>query len=94
MVVLYERRLGDDVYTRLGEVGATRVGSSFAATAASGPECVVTGGLGTIAVEYQGKKYFVCCSGCRELFDDDPAAVLADYRQRKTEEKAKREQAE
>ncbi len=90
MVVLYERRLGD-VFTRLGEVGATRVGSSFATAAASGPECVVTGGLGTIAVEYEGKKYFVCCSGCRELFDDDPAGVLAEYHQRKVEEKAQRE---
>ncbi len=92
MVVLYEKRLGDDVYVGMGEVGATRVGSSFAKRAASGPECVVTGGLGTIAVEYQGKKYFVCCSGCRELFDEDPAGVLADYRQRKAEEKAQQEQ--
>ncbi|MEX2112579.1 MAG: hypothetical protein WD845_05300 [Pirellulales bacterium] len=92
MVVLYERRLGDDVYVGMGEVGATRAGSSFAKRAASGPECVVTGGLGTIAVEYEGKKYFVCCSGCRDLFDEDPAGVLADYRQRKADEKAKLEQ--
>lgn len=90
MVVLYEKRLGD-VYSRLGEVGSTRVGSSFAKSAASGPECIVTGGLGTIAVEYQGKKYFVCCSGCKELFDEDPAAVIEDYRKRKAEEKAQRD---
>jgi hypothetical protein len=90
MVVLYEKRLGD-VYTRLGEVGSTRVGSSFATAAASGPECVVTGGLGTIAVEYEGQKYFVCCTGCRDLFEEDPAGVLAEYRQRKADEKQKRQ---
>jgi hypothetical protein len=92
MVVLYEKCLGDDVFTRLGEVGSTRVGSSFATTATSGPECVVTGGLGTIAVEYEGQKYFVCCTGCRDLFEDDPAGVLAEFRQRKAEEKQERDQ--
>jgi hypothetical protein len=90
MVVLYEKRQGE-VYSRLGEVGSTRKGSSFAKTAASGPECIVTGGLGTIAVEYEGKKYFVCCSGCKELFDDDPAAVIEEYRQRKAQERSRRD---
>lgn len=92
MVVLYEKRSGE-VYTRLGEVGSTRVGSSFATAASSGPECVVTGGLGTIAVEFAGQKYFVCCSGCRDLFEEDPAAVLAEYRKRKADEKRQQEQA-
>jgi hypothetical protein len=87
-VLLLEKRLGEGVYSRLAEVGATRKGSSFASKAAAGPECVVTGGLGTIAVEYEGKKYFVCCTGCRDLFNEDPAGVLADYRQRKAEEKS------
>ncbi len=87
-VMLLEKRLGQGVYSRLAEIGATRKGSSFATKAAAGPECVVTGGLGTIAVEYEGKKYFVCCTGCRDLFNEDPAGVLADYRQRKAEEKA------
>ena len=77
-----------DVYSRLAEVGATRKGSSFRQGGRRWPECVVTGGLGTIAVEYEGKKYFVCCTGCRDLFNEDPAGVLADYRQRKAEEKA------
>jgi hypothetical protein len=90
MVVLYEKRVGNDVYSRLAEVGSTRKGSAFAKTAASGPECVVTGGLGTIAVEYQGKKYFVCCTGCRDLFNDDPAGVLEEFRQRKAAERAEK----
>jgi hypothetical protein len=88
LVMLLEKKLGDGVYTRLAEIGATRKGSSFATKATAGPECVVTGGLGTIAVEYEGKKYFVCCTGCRDLFNEDPAGVLADYRARKAEEAA------
>jgi hypothetical protein len=87
MLVLYERRTGG-AYSRLAEVGSTRKGSSFAKNVATGPECVVTGGLGTIAVEHQGKKYFVCCTGCRDLFKDDPEGVLAEYRERKAAERA------
>ena len=90
MVVLFEKRLGAGIFGRMAEVGSTRKGSSFAKNATSGPECVVTGGLGKIAVEHQGKRYFVCCSGCRDLFNDDPEGVLADYRKRKDEEATKR----
>lgn len=88
LLMLYERRAAGDRYTRLAEVGYTRVGASFA-KGSGGPECVVTGGVGTIAVEYQGKKYYVCCTGCRDLFNDDPAGVLAEYRQRKAAEREK-----
>lgn len=92
LVVLYEKRLaGGDRYTRLAEVGYTRKGSSFA-QGVSQPECVVTGGLGTIEVQYQGKTYLVCCTGCRDLFNDDPEGVLADYRERKAKEKAEKAQ--
>jgi YHS domain-containing protein len=38
-------------------------------------------------VEYQGKKYYVCCTGCRDLFNDDPAGGLEEYRQRKAAKK-------
>jgi hypothetical protein len=90
MAVLYEKRLGADSFARLAEVGATRQGSSFAKNAASGPECVVTGGLGEIAVEHNGKTYYVCCTGCRDLFLEDPDGVLAEYRARKEAERAKK----
>ena len=88
MLVLYEKRLAEGTFARLAEVGSTRKGSSFAKAAASGPECVVTGGLGTIAVTHKGQKYFVCCTGCRDLFLDDPEKALVEYRQRKEDEKA------
>ncbi len=88
MLVLLEKRLSADAFARLAEIGSTRKGSSFAKAAASGPECVVTGGLGTIAVTHEGQTYFVCCGGCRDLFNEDPAGVLADYRERKKVERA------
>ena len=88
MLVLYEKGSGES-FTRLAEVGSTRIGSSFARAGANGPECVVTGGLGTIVVEHEGKKYYVCCSGCRDYFLENPAGVLAEFRERKAAEKNK-----
>ena len=52
-------------------------------------ECVVTGGAGTIMVTYKGQSYWVCCTGCRDLFNEDPEKVLAEYRARKETEKKK-----
>ncbi|MGF1580855.1 MAG: hypothetical protein ACFCD0_15945 [Gemmataceae bacterium] len=48
-----------------------------------GPECVVTGGRGTMAVSYDGKTYYVCCSGCRDAFNANPAKIIAEYKKRK-----------
>lgn len=62
---------------RLGEVGFTRQGVAFA-QGDSYPECIVTGGRGTIRVSHAGRDYWVCCTGCKDLFTDDPAGVLAD----------------
>lgn len=64
-------------YQRLGEIGYTRQGVAFAAGDSS-PVCIVTGGRGTIQVSHEGKTYWVCCSGCRDLFKDDPKAILAE----------------
>jgi YHS domain-containing protein len=73
------------MYHQLGEVGYTREGVAFAA-GESGPVCIVTEGRGTMTVSYKGKTYHVCCSGCRDLFNDNPEAVLAEAAER---EKAK-----
>lgn len=64
-------------FQRLGEVGYTREGVAFAA-GDSYPLCVVTEGRGTTRVSYKGKTYWVCCSGCRDLFNENPEAVLAE----------------
>lgn len=88
MLVLFERRVGENRYLRMAEVGYTREGSDFG-RGTNYIECVVTGGVGTIPVTFDGKTYYVCCTGCRDLFNDDPAAAIAEYRERKEQEKQK-----
>ena len=60
------------------EVGATKQGVPFAVTA-KGPECIVSGGLGTSTVSYKGKNYYVCCSGCRDAFVSEPEKYIKEY---------------
>lgn len=90
LVVLYEKHLGGDRYARLAEVGNTRKGSAFGKGGDGHPECVVTGGHGTIKVEHAGKSYFVCCTGCRDEFLEHPEQILAEYQARKAKEKEKK----
>lgn len=87
LVVLYEKKSTiSDRLTRLAEVGYTRVGSGFG-KGSNGPECVVTGGVGTIAVTHKGQTYYVCCAGCKDIFNEAPDKVLAEYKARKEKEK-------
>jgi len=87
MVMRLERQIGKSTRTtRLAELGLTRKGSGFA-KGAGGPECIVTGGLAKMKVSYKGKSYDVCCGGCKALFEEDPEAVLAEWRERLAEEK-------
>src|SRR5947199_69793 len=50
---------GREDFTRLYEVGVTKEGVAFAGKGDNNPECVVSGGLGTMAVSYKGKTYYV-----------------------------------
>lgn len=86
MIVLFERQVAADRFVRLSEVGFTRKGSNFG-KGTNYIECVVTGGVGTTAVTYKGKTYYVCCTGCRDYFNDDPEGAIAEYQERKAEEK-------
>ena len=81
LLVLLEAQGPDNDFTRLGEVGYTRKGIAFAA-GESGPVCIVTEGRGTIQVAYKGKTYYVCCSGCKDLFNENPEAILAEAAER------------
>lgn len=86
-LVLHERRRGDaGLYLRVAEVGYTRAGTSLAIEGAGEPICVVTGGKGTTKVMYKGETYYVCCSGCKQAFDDDPAGIVAEYKKRLLEQ--------
>lgn len=90
ILLLYEkRRASSSFYSRVGEVGYTREGTRLASSGSSGPVCVVTGGAGTIKVSHEGKTYYVCCTGCRDAFNDDPVGILADYRAKLAERKSK-----
>jgi YHS domain-containing protein len=76
------RPAGAGAFARRYQVGATKEGEPFA-DVPRGPECVVSGGKGTIAVSHKGKTYYVCCSGCRDEFRSDPEKYVREYEARK-----------
>lgn len=85
-LVRYERgQAGRTFAARLGEVGYTREGTRLANVGEVGPVCIVTGGRGTILVKHEGKSYYVCCTGCKQAFEDDPAGVIAEYEAKRAE---------
>ena len=86
LVLLEKRGPSGDQLTRLAEVGYTRQGSGFGKIVTQ-RECVVTGGLGTIEVTHAGKTYYVCCTGCRDYFNENAEKVLAEYAARKADAK-------
>ncbi len=82
-IVLFEKkRATSRGLARVAEVGYTREGTRLAVEGGDGPECVVTGGKGTIAISYKGQTYYVCCSGCKQAFSENPEKILAEYRAR------------
>ncbi|MEX2027400.1 MAG: hypothetical protein WEH44_08865 [Pirellulaceae bacterium] len=91
LLVLLEKLAAAGTFARVAEIGYTRRGSGFG-QGTTGPECVVTGGFGSIEVTHMGQKYYVCCTGCRDYFNENPDEVLAEYKTRKEEEKKKRKE--
>jgi hypothetical protein len=73
---------GRTLFNKVYQVGASKEGESFA-TSAKKNECIVTGGLGTMTVSYMGETYFVCCSGCRDAFNEDPAKFVKEFKEKK-----------
>ena len=85
------RRADRSTFTPVYQVGATKMGVAFA-TEDKGIECIVSGGKGTIPVAYKGKTYYVCCTGCRDAFNDDPEKYIREYEEAKKEkEKEKKD---
>jgi hypothetical protein len=66
------------LFTSDFQVAFTREGESFGAREKK-VECVVSGGLGTIAVSHKGVTYYVCCSGCRDAFNEEPEKYIKEY---------------
>jgi hypothetical protein len=67
-------------------VAATKEGESLAAKEKK-TECIVSGGLGTIPVSYKGETYYVCCSGCRDAFKEEPEKYIAEWKAKKAGKK-------
>jgi len=79
----YETKAADArAFAKVYQVGATKNGVPFA-EGETGPECIVSGGLGTIKVTYNGQTYYVCCSGCRDAFKDDPEKYIKEAEAKK-----------
>jgi YHS domain-containing protein len=89
-LVLFEKRPAEgDRFSRIVEVGYTREGTTLAVEGAGEPECIVSGGKGPMQIAYKGKTYWVCCSGCRDAFNDDPEGILAEAAARAEKKKKK-----
>lgn len=65
------RPIAGKQYIKKYQIGATKEGEAFAKTG-KGNECIVSGGRGTIPVTHKGTTYYVCCSGCKDAFLEDP----------------------
>lgn len=74
-VALQKKSFG--VSKKLVEAGLTKEGVSLAGGKKN--ECIVTGGAATMAVSYNGKTYYVCCSGCRDEFNANPKKYVDEY---------------
>jgi YHS domain-containing protein len=73
---------GQTAFAPRFRVGATKEGVAFAGGDA-GPECIVSGGKGTMKVSYKGKTYYVCCTGCRDEFNAEPEKYVQEYEAKK-----------
>jgi YHS domain-containing protein len=82
------KKPGRASFARLYRVGVTRKDVPFAGKGDGSPECVVSGGKGTIPVSYKGKTYYVCCSGCRDEFNENPVKYIKEFEARLAKEKA------
>ena len=73
---------GGTLFVKGYQVACTKKGEALGVRAKKA-ECVVTGGLGTSTVTYMGQTYYVCCSGCRDAFNEDPEKYIKEYEARK-----------
>lgn len=73
------RRRGKAEFRRYDTVSTQREGTSFAKSDATYAEktCIISEGLGTIELTYKGRSYWVCCTGCKAAFEEDPETWIA-----------------
>jgi hypothetical protein len=73
---------GKTLFVKDYQVACTKEGESLGASAKKN-ECVVSGGLGTIAVSFKGETFYVCCTGCRDAFNENPEKYVAEFKAKK-----------
>jgi hypothetical protein len=78
---------GRKSFRGLYQIGATKKDVPFAGDD-DRPECVVSGGLGTMKVTYKDETFFVCCSGCRTEFNANPEQYVKAYKEKLAKKKA------
>ena len=83
-IVEVDRKRGSGPFTRMDTIHTQREGTSFAVSSTDYGEktCIISQGLGTIPVSHDGKTYWVCCTGCKAAFEEDPARWIAKYEER------------
>ena len=76
-----DRKRGSSKFLRVDTINTQREGTSFALSDTDYGEktCVISQGLGTTQVSYKGKSYWVCCSGCKAAFEDEPEKWIAKF---------------
>ncbi len=71
---------GEKQFRRMIQAGLQREGESLAASGSGGGDdkvkCVVTGGAATMSVSYKGQTIPLCCTGCRDEFNDNPEKYI------------------
>lgn len=74
-------RLRGSRFVRFDTAASQREGTSFALDDSDYKDrtCVISQGLGTTQVSYKGKSYWVCCSGCKAAFEEDPEKWIAKF---------------
>jgi hypothetical protein len=80
-----ERRRGSGAFQRVDTVHTQREGTSFALSSSDYGEktCIISQGLGVMTVSYKGQSYYVCCTGCKAAFEDDPEGWIAKWEAKK-----------
>ncbi len=72
---------GGTIWRTEAMVQSTKIGESLAKKPGKkGPECVVSGGLGTMPVTYMGETFYVCCTGCRDAFNENPKKYVDEFK--------------
>jgi hypothetical protein len=79
---LAHKPAGRTLFVKDYQVACSKEGESLAQREKKN-ECVVTGGLGTMTVSYKGVTYYVCCSGCRDAFNENPEKYVKEFEARK-----------